>query len=109
VVGDSSVGKTNIITRFTSNEFSSESKATIGVEFGHGEITLNGDIRIKIQIWDTGDNQCCSNFFSWTRTIPRNHSWVTIFAFGYNNIDFTEEQSPHLLFTISPILKASKM
>lgn len=33
LVGDSSVGKSNMLSRFTRNEFNLESKATIGVEF----------------------------------------------------------------------------
>jgi len=50
VTGDSGVGKTNIITRFTANEFSLESKATIGVEFGHAEITLgDGSKKLKFK------------------------------------------------------------
>jgi len=57
VIGDSSVGKTNIMTRFTSNEFSTESKATIGVDFGHAEITLTDGTRIKVQIWDTAGQE----------------------------------------------------
>ena len=33
LIGDSGVGKTNILTRFIKNEFNLESKPTIGVEF----------------------------------------------------------------------------
>jgi len=33
LIGDSGVGKTNLLSRFTRNEFSLESKSTIGVEF----------------------------------------------------------------------------
>lgn len=33
LVGDSGVGKSNIISKFTKNEFNLESKTTIGVEF----------------------------------------------------------------------------
>jgi GTPase SAR1 family protein len=54
VTGDSGVGKTNIITRFTANEFHLENKATIGVEFGHSELNLSDGTKIKVQIWDTG-------------------------------------------------------
>jgi len=57
VTGDSGVGKTNIITRFTSNEFHLESKATIGVEFGHAEISLADNAKIKVQIWDTAGQE----------------------------------------------------
>ena len=35
IVGDSGVGKTNLIRRFTYNEFNSNSKATVGVEFSN--------------------------------------------------------------------------
>lgn len=34
VIGDSGVGKSNLLTRFTQNKFSKDSKPTIGVEFG---------------------------------------------------------------------------
>ena len=33
LIGDSGVGKSNLLTRFTRDEFSLESKSTIGVEF----------------------------------------------------------------------------
>jgi hypothetical protein len=33
LIGDSGVGKSNLLSRFTCNEFSLESKSTIGVEF----------------------------------------------------------------------------
>ena len=33
LIGESGVGKSNLITRFTKDEFNIESKATIGVEF----------------------------------------------------------------------------
>jgi len=57
VTGDSGVGKTNIISRFTSNEFQMENKATIGVEFGHAEVTLDDGTQIKVQIWDTAGQE----------------------------------------------------
>jgi hypothetical protein len=34
LIGDSGVGKSNLLTRFTRNEFNLESKTTIGVEVG---------------------------------------------------------------------------
>jgi len=57
VTGDSGVGKTNIITRFTTNEFHMENKATIGVEFGHAEVVLSDNTKIKVQIWDTAGQE----------------------------------------------------
>jgi len=57
VTGDSGVGKTNIITRFTTGEFNLENKATIGVEFGHAEVTLSDGTQVKVQIWDTAGQE----------------------------------------------------
>ncbi|PON97570.1 Small GTP-binding domain containing protein [Trema orientale] len=42
VIGDSAVGKTQILSRFTKNEFCFDSKSTIGVEFQTRTVTLNG-------------------------------------------------------------------
>lgn len=41
LIGDSGVGKSNLLSRFTKNEFNLESKTTIGVEFATKNITLS--------------------------------------------------------------------
>lgn len=53
LIGDSGVGKSNLLSRFTRNEFNLESKSTIGVEFATRSIEVGGKV-IKAQIWDTG-------------------------------------------------------
>ena len=53
LIGDSGVGKSNLLSRFTRNEFNLESKSTIGVEFATRSIQVNNKT-IKAQIWDTG-------------------------------------------------------
>jgi Ras-related protein Rab-11A len=53
LIGDSAVGKTNLLGRFTRNEFNLESKSTIGVEFATRSIQVDNKV-IKAQIWDTG-------------------------------------------------------
>lgn len=53
IIGDSGVGKSNLLSRFTRNEFHLDSKSTIGVEFATRSIQHDGKI-IKAQIWDTG-------------------------------------------------------
>jgi Ras-related protein Rab-11A len=40
LIGDSGVGKSNLLSRFTRNEFSLESKSTIGVEFATRSIQV---------------------------------------------------------------------
>ena len=56
LVGDSSVGKTNIMSKYLKNEFHEDSKATVGVEFGSKQFTIEGH-SIKDQIWDTAGQE----------------------------------------------------
>lgn len=44
--------KSNLLSRYTRNEFNPESKSTIGVEFATRSIQFDGKT-IKAQIWDT--------------------------------------------------------
>jgi len=57
VTGDSGVGKTNVISRFTNDEFIVDNKATIGVEFGYAEVTVSSGATVKVQIWDTAGQE----------------------------------------------------
>ena len=56
IVGDSGVGKTNLITRYLKNDFKPETKATIGVEFSDKKYIYKNK-NIKIQIWDTAGQE----------------------------------------------------
>ncbi|KAK3019251.1 hypothetical protein RJ639_004456 [Escallonia herrerae] len=56
LIGDSGVGKSNILSRFTRNEFNLESKSTIGVEFATRSLKIDGKV-IKAQIWDTAGQE----------------------------------------------------
>lgn len=76
LIGDSGVGKSNLLSRFTRNEFNLESKSTIGVEFATRSIEVDGKT-IKAQIWDTGkcDDTLLILSISYTRytLIQTNH------------------------------------
>jgi small GTP-binding protein len=52
IIGDSGVGKTNLLTRYSEGIFKDSYVATIGVDFKIKVIDLNGQ-RVKLQIWDT--------------------------------------------------------
>ncbi|KAF7305200.1 hypothetical protein MKEN_01235200 [Mycena kentingensis (nom. inval.)] len=56
LIGDSGVGKSNLLSRFTRNEFNLESKSTIGVEFATRSIDVDGKT-VKAQIWDTAGQE----------------------------------------------------
>ncbi|KAL0459958.1 UNVERIFIED_CONTAM: Ras-related protein RABA5b [Sesamum latifolium] len=56
VIGDSAVGKSNLLSRFARDEFDHNSKATIGVEFQTQVVELDGK-EIKAQVWDTAGQE----------------------------------------------------
>eukprot|EP01091_Cochliopodium_minus_P018241 TRINITY_DN732_c0_g1_i1.p1 TRINITY_DN732_c0_g1~~TRINITY_DN732_c0_g1_i1.p1 ORF type:complete len:196 (-),score=52.34 TRINITY_DN732_c0_g1_i1:52-639(-) len=56
IIGDSGVGKTNIMERFTKNEFNENTKSTIGVDFST-KVMQVANKKIKIQIWDTAGQE----------------------------------------------------
>jgi len=56
IVGDSGVGKTNILSRYLTNEFNFDSKTTVGVELGIKKTEIDG-YNVKIQIWDTAGQE----------------------------------------------------
>lgn len=56
IIGDSGVGKSNMLSRYLKNEFSLETKSTVGVEFGAKKLDLYG-MKVKVQIWDTAGQE----------------------------------------------------
>lgn len=56
LIGDSGVGKTNLLLRFTRDEFNLELRSTIGVEFATRTLEIDGK-RVKAQIWDTAGQE----------------------------------------------------
>mmetsp|Transcript_64963 Transcript_64963/g.107988 ORF Transcript_64963/g.107988 Transcript_64963/m.107988 type:complete len:261 (-) Transcript_64963:196-978(-) len=57
IIGDSGVGKTALLRRYTDDEFDSESaKATLGVSFARRGITYRG-INIVGHLWDTAGQE----------------------------------------------------
>jgi GTPase SAR1 family protein len=56
LIGDSAVGKTQLLARFARNEFSVDSKATIGVEFQTKTLVIDNKT-VKAQIWDTAGQE----------------------------------------------------
>ncbi|XP_057808380.1 ras-related protein RABA5b-like [Salvia miltiorrhiza] len=56
VIGDSAVGKSNLLSRFARDEFDHNSKATIGVEFQTQVVEVDGK-EVKAQVWDTAGQE----------------------------------------------------
>ncbi len=68
IIGDPSVGKSNLLMKFAHNKFTEEYQTTIGVEFGAKNIQIKDQI-YRIQIWDTAGQE---NFRSITRAYFKN-------------------------------------
>uniref|UniRef100_M1BIF3 Ras GTPase; Sigma-54 factor, interaction region n=1 Tax=Solanum tuberosum TaxID=4113 RepID=M1BIF3_SOLTU len=56
LIGDSGVGKSNLLSRFTRNEFCLESKSTIGVEFATRTLKV---LPLKVEWWMWTDLGWC--------------------------------------------------
>ena len=56
LIGDSGVGKTNILNRYINNTFSETTKSTVGVELGT-KVEEYNNTKIKVQIWDTAGQE----------------------------------------------------
>lgn len=67
LIGDSGVGKTCILCRFSDDSFNSSFISTIGIDFKMKTIDFNGK-KIKLQIWDTAGQE---RFYTITSTYYR--------------------------------------
>ena len=56
IIGDTNVGKSNILSRYLTNEFTSNTKSTVGVELGIKFLKIK-NTSTKIQIWDTAGQE----------------------------------------------------
>ena len=93
VIGDSSVGKTNLLLRYVNSDYAQTHVATIGIDFKVKTVDLNG-YRIKLQIWDTAGQE---RFRNLTGTIYQGAEAVILVKFPLRR--------PTLLRT-EPLLRA---
>ena len=102
IVGDSSVGKTNIINRYVNGEFSRDYMITIGMDFLTCNLELDNKI-FKLNLWDTAgseqfrsvtkgyySNSCCALIvydITNEKTFQNVKQWMDdCYAFANNNI-----------------------
>ena len=105
IVGDSSVGKSNILLRFSRNVFDPGHQATLGIEFANKHLIYNNTDYL-IQIWDTAGQE---NFRSITRAYYKN-SVCALIVYDITNrssfeniiswIEDCKGQSPKSIFII---------
>ena len=68
IVGDSAVGKSNLLLRFIHDDFKIEYQSTIGVEFDAKNLNIKNKI-FRLQIWDSAGQE---TYRSITRTYYKN-------------------------------------
>jgi Ras-related protein Rab-2A len=73
--GDSGVGKSNLMLRFTDNRYQSAHDVTIGVEFGARILSVQDDKtnstkNLKCQIWDTAGQESFKSITRYPPPIP---------------------------------------
>ena len=56
IIGNSGVGKSCLMRRVTTNEFSEDHEVTVGVEFGSLLVKMEETV-LKLQIWDTAGQE----------------------------------------------------
>ena len=115
LVGDSTVGKTNLLTQYVDEKFTEENISTVGIEFKNKIIQLKNGNKFRLQIWDTNkidlgkrevsreeaENFAKENNLQYFEISVKenkdnqiNNMFVHIVeSFGFNDIVFNEEQS----------------
>jgi Ras-related protein Rab-2A len=74
IVGDTGVGKSCLLLRFSEDKFNENHDVTIGVEFGTRSLKVDNQL-IKLQIWDTAGSE---SFRSITRSFYRRADGVLL-------------------------------
>ena len=105
IIGDSAVGKSNLLLQYCHNKFNDDYQAPIGVEFGAKNLTVNNKI-YRVQIWDTAGQE---NFRSITRAYYKNSVCAMVVyditnKDTFNNvqtwIEDCKNQSPKTIFMV---------
>ena len=82
IIGDSTVGKTSLITRYANGIFKEEYLATVGIDYFTKEETINNQ-SVQVKLWDTAGQE---RFKSLTQNFFRNAQGV-ILAFDVTNTE----------------------
>ena len=82
VIGESAVGKSALLLRYTENTFTTSFMTTIGVDFKNKIIEIDGK-KVKLQIWDTAGQE---KFKSITKAYYRGAHGILV-VFDIANMD----------------------
>ena len=88
IVGNPSVGKSNLILQYTENRFNSEHSPTVGLDFSSKKVQLN-NITFTCQLWDTAGQE---HFQSITRKYYKDSTCAVVVFDITNRNTFTSVQ-----------------
>ncbi|CAH8487177.1 unnamed protein product [Heterobilharzia americana] len=89
LIGDSGVGKSSLLLRYTNDCFESQLSATIGVDFKVKLVTVPDGTKIKLSIWDTAGQE---RFRTLTPNVYRG-SHAAVFVYDVSNRESFEHLS----------------
>ena len=110
IIGDSSVGKSNILLRFSENVFHDTFLPTIGVDFKIKNLSINNKT-IKLNIWDTAGQERFKTITS--AYYKGSHGVVIVYDItdkeGFNNVpNWINEAKKHAGPSVVKILVGNK-
>ena len=86
LIGESSVGKSCLLLRFSEDKFTDDFLPTIGIDFKVRHTTIN-DRKVKLQVWDTAGQE---KFRTITKAYYRGAQGILL-VFDVTNIDSFEK------------------
>ena len=85
IIGDSTVGKTSFLFRYTEDKFSAQHLATVGIDFFTKDELFNNKV-VRIKVWDTAGQE---RYKSLTNAFFRNAQGI-ILVYDVNNLESFE-------------------
>ncbi|NXK90883.1 RB39B protein, partial [Formicarius rufipectus] len=92
MLGDSTVGKSSLLRRYTEGVFLDAANQTVGVDFYVQFVELEPGLRVKLQFWDTAGQE---RFRSVTRSYYRNSAGAMLLFDITNRASFESARRWH--------------
>lgn len=110
IIGESSVGKSSVLFRYTDKTFSESFLSTIGVDFRISTLTIK-DRTLKLQLWDTAGQDRYRNIVS---SYYRGASGIILVyditnTNSFTNLDYWLKQCNHHQLNCAKLLIGNKL
>lgn len=110
LIGDSSVGKTSVLLRYTDKCFTPQFQTTIGVDFRLSTFQIQGKL-VKLQLWDTAGQERYRRIVS--SYYRGSHGLIIVYDVAnresFNNVTHWLEESNSITDTVPKLLIGNKI